>query len=104
MEETGPVACYNVSAGTLHVQLAGGEELTVSGLGPDLVLYRQDDAETLQLPLWLSAQQADVLGKAIEYILRHVRISPAAQQILAALAPEVQQLKGRLDRAGASLE
>jgi hypothetical protein len=100
--ETGPVACYNAPAGTLHVQLAGGEELTVSGLGPDLVLCRRDGPEALRLPLWLSAQQADVLVKMIDYILRSVRISPTSRQILEALAPEVQQLKGALDAARAS--
>jgi hypothetical protein len=76
MDDDAPAVRYDAAAGRLHLRLAGGEEVTVAGLGPDVGFW-QDSGGTRGGALWLSAEQADVLSKMIDYILQKVRISRA---------------------------
>ena|SRR5690242_14526735 len=99
MDDDAPAVRYDAAAGTLHVRLAGGEEITVAGLGPDVGFWQAGD--TPSGPLWLSAEQADVLSKMIDYILQKVRISAPSQEALQALAPQVAQLRDELQAAAA---
>lgn len=96
MDDEAPVARYEPAAGRLHLRLTGGEEVIVTGLGPDLPLWRVDGAGEPAGALWLSATQADVLAKMIDYVLGRVKISTTAQQALQELAPAVAQLRDEL--------
>ena len=99
MDDDAPAVRYDAVAGTLHVRLAGGEEITVAGLGPDVGFWQVGGGPSGAL--WLSAEQADVLSKMIDYILQKVRVSAPSQQALQALAPEVAQLRDELQAAAA---
>ena len=99
MDDEAPAVRYDAAAGTVHVRLAGGEEVTVAGLGPDVGFWQAGAAPSGAL--WLSAEQADVLSKMIDYILQKVRISPPSQQALQELAPQVAQLRDELQAAAA---
>ncbi len=100
MDDDAPAVRYDAAAGTLHVRLAGGEEITVAGLGPDVAFWHEGNGGRGGA-LWLSAEQADVLSKMIDYILQKVRISAPSQQALQALAPHVAQLRDELQAAAA---
>jgi hypothetical protein len=100
MDDEAPVARYDPAAGTLRLRLTGGEEVLIGGLGADLALWRTD-GEASRAPLWLTAAQADVLGKMIDYILKQVRVSAASQEALAALQPQVADVRDQLDAAQA---
>jgi hypothetical protein len=99
MDDDAPAVRYDAAAGTLHVRLAGGEEITVAGLGPDVGFWQVGGAQ--HGALWLSAEHADVLSKMVDYILEKVRISAPSQQALQALAPQVAQLRDELQAAAA---
>jgi hypothetical protein len=98
MDDDAPAVRYDAAAGTLHVRLAGGEEVSVAGLGPDVGFW-QDGGGARGGALWLSAEQADVLSKMIDYILQKVRVSPPSQQALQELGPQVAQLRDELQAA-----
>ena len=100
MDDDAPAVRFDAAAGTLLVRLAGGEEIAVNGLGPDVGFW-QAAGGAPSGALWLTAEQADVLSKMIDYILQKVKISPPSQQSLAALAPQVAQLRDEL-QAGAA--
>ncbi|HLH21058.1 MAG TPA: hypothetical protein VK066_00930 [Chloroflexota bacterium] len=100
MDDDAPAVRYDAGAGTLQVRLAGGEEVTVAGLGPDVGFW-QGSGAAASGALWLSAEQADVLSKMIDYILQKVRISAPSQQALQTLAPQVAQLRDELQAAAA---
>jgi hypothetical protein len=102
MDDEAPVARYDPAAGILRLRLTGGEEIVVGGLGPELPVWRAAGAEPPSGPLWLSAEQADVLGKMIDYILSKVKISAASQTVLAELGPQIAQLKDELRAASSA--
>ncbi len=96
MDDEAPVARYDPAAGTVRLRLTGGEEVVIGGLGPDLPIWRVAAAAPPSGALWLTAEQADVLGKMIDYILSKVKISPPSQRVLEELGPQVVQLKEEL--------
>jgi hypothetical protein len=98
MDDDAPAVRHDAAAGSLHVRLAGGEEITIAGLGPDVGFW-QDGSSARGGALWLSAEQADVLSKMIDYILQRVKISPPSQQALQELGPQVAQLRDELQAA-----
>lgn len=99
MDDEAPVVRYDAGTGAVRVRLAGGEEVVIAGLGPDVPFWRQGPADTLAGPLWLTAGQAEVLEKMMVYILQHVRVSPGSQQVLEDLSPLVGQLRDELAEA-----
>jgi hypothetical protein len=102
MDDEAPIARYDPTAGTVRLRLTGGEEVVVGGLGPELPIWRVAGGQPPSGPLWLSADQADVLGKMIEYILTKVKISAPSQAVLQDLAPQVAQLRDEMVAAGAA--
>ena len=96
MDDEAPVARYDPTAGTVRLRLTGGEEVAVGGLGPELPIWRVVGGAPPSGALWLTAEQADVLGKMIEYILNKVKISEASQRVLEELGPQVVQLREEL--------
>jgi hypothetical protein len=104
MDDEAPVARYDAAAGMLRLRLAGGEEVTIAGVGMDLAFWRGGGEQPASAPMWLSLEQADVLSKMIEYILQKVRISPTSRQVLEELSPQVAQLKDELEAAAAAAE
>jgi hypothetical protein len=101
MDDEAPIARYDPTVGSLQVRLTGGEDITIVGLGPDLPLWR-GRGDTAALPLWLTAGQADVLGKMIDYILQRVKISPTSRAVLEDLGPQVGQLLDELEAAASA--
>jgi hypothetical protein len=101
MDDDAPAVRYDAASGTLHVRLAGGEEVTIAGLGPDVGFWQEGGGARGGV-LWLSAEQADVLSKMIDYILKTVKISAPSRQALEMLGPQVAQLRDELqaDAAG----
>ncbi len=102
MDDDAPAVRYDAATGTVYVRLAGGEEVAVSGLGPDVDFWRVAGDTAAGAALWLSAEQADVLGKMIDYILQRVKISAPSQRVLEELGPQVLQLRDELQAAAAS--
>ncbi|HEY7062724.1 MAG TPA: hypothetical protein VII06_14690 [Chloroflexota bacterium] len=101
MDDDAPAVRFDAAAGTLYVRLAGGEEVAIAGLGPDVAFWQTADGGAPSGALWLSAEQADVLTKMIDYILQRVKISAASQGALEGLAPQVAQLRDELQAAAA---
>ena len=101
MEDDAPAVRYDAAAGTLHVRLAGGEEVAVTGLGPDVGFWQATDRALPSGALWLSAEHAAVLSKMIDHILKNVKISPPSHAALQELSPQVAQLRDELQAAQA---
>jgi hypothetical protein len=91
-----PLARYDPASGRLSVRLPGGEVVEIAGLGPSLAVWCERPGEAASAALWLSAAQADVLGKMIAYVLREVKISPSSHEHLQALQPAVAGLLATL--------
>ena len=103
MDDEAQVAHYDPVAGVLRVRLSGGEEVRLAGLH-DLSFRRSPPGEAATVPLWLSPQQADVLGKMIAHILANVRISATSRQVLEELRQPVEDVKDELAGAAESPE
>lgn len=96
MDDEAPVVRYDPTAGTIRLRLTGGEEVVVGGLGPELPIWRVVGGTPPGGALWLTAEQADALGKMIDYILAKVKISATSQAVLEQVGPQVVQLREEL--------
>lgn len=96
MESEGSVVYYDRANHSLRLVLSGGEEIQLRYLAPDLEFRTVEAGAPPCLPLWLNHEQADILSKMIHHILDKVRISEHASAVLAALAPQVDELRDLL--------
>ncbi len=97
MDEEASVVFYNRANNRLRLVLPGGEELQLRGLAPDLEFRAVEVGGPPRQPLWLSHEQAGILSKTIHHVLEHVRISSRAREVLAELAPQVDELRDVLE-------
>lgn len=75
--------------GALRVEFPHGEAATIEGLHPGAIIERGT-----QHALFLEQDEADTLGKMIDYILDKVRIKPESEAALRAVRPRLDELFG----------
>jgi hypothetical protein len=73
--------------GAVRVEFPHGEAATIEGLRPDAPVERGT-----QRALFLEQDEADTLGKMIDYILEKVRIRPESEAALRAVRPRLDTL------------
>ena len=95
MDDDAPAVRHDAAAGSCTCARAAKNSISLPAAGG----FWQDGSDGRGGALWLSAEQADVLSKMIDYILQRVKISPPSQQALQALAPQVAQLRDELQAA-----
>jgi hypothetical protein len=73
--------------GAVRIELPHGEAATIEGLHPGVPIERGT-----QRALFLEPDEAETLGKMIDYVLDKVRIRPESQDALRAVRPRVEAL------------
>lgn len=73
--------------GALRVEFPHGETATIEGLQPGAPVERGT-----QRALFLETEEADTLGKMIDYILEKVRVRPESEAALRAVRPRLETL------------
>ena len=73
--------------GAVRVELPHGEAATIEGLHPGAPVERGT-----QRALFLEPDEAETLGKMIDYILDKVRVRPESEAALRAVRPRLVQL------------
>ena len=73
--------------GALRVEFPHGETATIDGLPPGAPVERG-----VQRALFLEQDEADTLGKMIDYILDKVRIKPESEAALRSVRPRLDEL------------
>jgi hypothetical protein len=73
--------------GAVRVELPHGEAATIEGLHPGAPVERGT-----QRALFLEQEEAETLGKMIDYILDKVRIKDESEQALRAVRPRIDEL------------
>ena len=81
--------------GVARVELPHGEVVTIEGLGPAAPVARGP-----QRALFLEPEEADTLGKMIDYILEKVRIRPESEAALRTVRPRLDELFATDSAAG----
>jgi hypothetical protein len=75
--------------GALRIEFPHGEAATIEGLHPNAPVERGS-----QRALFLEQEEAETLGKMIDYILEKVRIKPESEAALRAVRPRIDELFG----------
>ena len=75
--------------GAVRVELPHGEAATIEGLRPGVPIERGT-----QRALFLEQEEAETLGKMIDYVLENVRIRSESADNLRAVRPRLEQLFG----------
>jgi len=78
--------------GVVRVELPHGEVATIEGLSPGIPVERGP-----QRALFLDPNEAQTLGKMIDYILQKVKITPESEQALRAVRPQLDELFAAAD-------
>ncbi|HEY1298251.1 MAG TPA: hypothetical protein VGJ60_34660 [Chloroflexota bacterium] len=73
--------------GALRVEFPHGEAATIEGLNPGALVERGT-----QRALFLEREEAETLGKMIDYILDKVRIKPESETALRSVRPRLDEL------------
>jgi hypothetical protein len=73
--------------GAVRVEFPHGEAATIEGLHPGAPIERGS-----QRALFLEQEEAETLGKMIDYILEKVRIKPESEAALRAVRPRLDEL------------
>jgi hypothetical protein len=73
--------------GALRVEFPHGETATIEGLHPGVLVERG-----LQRALFLEQEEAETLGKMIDYILDKVRVKPESEAALRSVRPRLDEL------------
>ncbi len=81
--------------GAVRVEFPHGETATIDGLHPGVIVQRGS-----QRALFLEQDEAETLGKMIDYILEKVRIRPESEAALRAVRPRLDDLFATDSAAG----
>ena len=73
--------------GAVRIEFPHGEATTIEGLSPGVPVERGT-----QRALFLELEEAETLGKMIDYILDKVRIRPESEAALRTVRPRLDQL------------
>ena len=73
--------------GAVRVEFSSGEAATIEGLHPGVPIERGT-----QRALFLEPEEAETLGKMIDYILDKVRIKPESEAALRAVRPRLEDV------------
>jgi hypothetical protein len=88
---------YDAEAQAIEIDL-DGHSIRVVGVA-DTRFVREGASASPEIPLWVSATEADVLVKMIEYILAKVRITPASRAALDSVLPRAREAASALSPA-----
>ncbi len=80
---------YDAEAKAIEIDL-DGHSVRVDGIA-DPRFVREGNGTTAETPLWVSASEATVLVKMIEYILAKVKITASSREALDAVLPRVRE-------------
>ena len=75
--------------GAVRIELPHGEAATIEGLYPGAPIERGT-----QRALFLEQEEAETLGKMIDYILEKVKIRPESEAALRSVRPRLDELFG----------
>ena len=75
--------------GAVRVEFPHGETATIDGLDPGMIVQRGS-----QRALFLEQDEAETLGKMIDYILDKVRIKEESERALRSVRPRLDELFG----------
>jgi hypothetical protein len=75
--------------GAVRIELPHGEAATIEGLHPGTPVERGT-----QRALFLDTDEAETLGKMIDYILDKVKVRPESESALRAVRPRLSELFG----------
>jgi hypothetical protein len=81
--------------GAVRVEFPHGESATIDGLQPGVTIQRGS-----QRALFLEPDEAETLGKMIDYILEKVRIRPESEASLRTVRPRLDDLFATDSAAG----
>ena len=73
--------------GAVRIELPHGEAATIEGLHPGTPIERGT-----QRALFLESEEAETLGKMINYILGNVKVRPESEAALRAVLPRLEVL------------
>ena len=73
--------------GAVRIEFPHGEAATVEGLHPGTPVERGT-----QRALFLDQEEAETLGKMVDYILEKVRVRPESEAALRAVRPRLDEL------------
>ncbi len=73
--------------GAVRVEFPHGEAATIEGLHPNTPVERGS-----QRALFLEQEEAETLGKMVDYILEKVKIRPESESALRAVRPRLDEL------------
>ncbi len=73
--------------GAVRIEFPHGEAATIEGLHPGAAVERGT-----QRALFLEPDEAETLGKMVDYILEKVRIRPESEAALRAVRPRLEEL------------
>ncbi len=79
----------NADDGAVRIELPHGETATIEGLHPGAPVERGT-----QRALFLDTDEAETLGKMIDYILQKVKIKPESEAALREVRPRLDALFG----------
>ena len=83
---------FEAANGELTVEI-GSQTITIDELGPLRSVVRLDEDDEARTAFFLSANEADVLLKMVNYILAGVKIRPESKETLEALKPRLEALR-----------
>lgn len=75
--------------GAVRIELPHGEAATIEGLHPGTPVERGT-----QRALFLESEEAETLGKMVNYILGNVKVRAESEAALRAVLPRLEQLFG----------
>jgi hypothetical protein len=73
--------------GAVRIEFPHGETTTIEGLPPGVIVERGT-----QRALFLDPDEAETMGKMIDYILSKVKITPQSREALVAVRPRLSEL------------
>lgn len=80
----------DAEGGSVQIEFEHGGTIQVEGLPTEFPIERGDE----QRALFLAQEEAETLGKMIDYILGKVKITPESQAALQAVRPRLEGLFG----------
>jgi hypothetical protein len=78
---------FDAEDGVARIEFPHGEVVTIEGLRPGAAVARGP-----QRALFLERDEAETLGKMIDYILEKVRVRPESEAALRSVRPRLEEL------------
>ncbi len=86
------VVLFDRYVGTLSVSI-GERQITVDSLPPTTEFRLSGESDTDQFAMWVSFEEADVLAKMVDFILKNQKIREASRLTLQSVLPRIEALR-----------